>query len=226
MNKNIVIISGGELDETFALSVLSKMQGWSIIAADKGMEFLFRYDITPDYIVGDFDSVDQKAVGYYKHETKVPIREYNPVKDASDTEIALRLAISMGAEKIVILGATGGRIDHLWANVQTLAIALKAGVQAQILDTQNRIQLLGKSKVLKKDKAFGPYFSVFPLGQEVQGLTIRGAKYPLENHTLTPYDSLCVSNQFQEDEVEIQFSSGIIILMETKDRYSTEETVL
>ena len=49
-------------------------------------------------------------------------------------------------------------------------------------------------------------------------LVLRGPKYPLDNHTLIPYDSLCVSNQFQEDEVTISFMKGIVILMETKDR--------
>ena len=55
-------------------------------------------------------------------------------------------------------------------------------------------------------------------GEEVYGFSIKGAKYPLDNHTLIPYDSLCVSNQFQEDEVTISFMKGIVILMETKDR--------
>jgi len=55
------------------------------------------------------------------------------------------------------------------------------------------------------------------LGQDVLGVTIKGAKYPLRNHTITPHDSLCVSNQFEEDEVVIDFLSGTIILMETKD---------
>ena len=72
--------------------------------------------------------------------------------------------------------------------------------------------------VIEKGETYGPYFSVFPLGEEVFGFSIKGAKYPLTNHTLIPYDSLCVSNQFQEDEVTISFLNGIVILMETKDR--------
>ena len=71
---------------------------------------------------------------------------------------------------------------------------------------------------IEKGETYGPYFSVFPLGEEVFGFSIKGAKYPLTNHTLIPYDSLCVSNQFQEDEVTISFLNGIVILMETKDR--------
>ncbi|HJA43336.1 MAG TPA: thiamine diphosphokinase, partial [Candidatus Dorea stercoravium] len=136
---------------------------------------------------------------------------------ASDTEIAVRLAITLGCHEMVILGATGSRVDHLWANIQTLTIPFKAGIDAVILDPMNRIRLIGGETHLKKEDAFGDYFSVFPLGETIYGFNICGAKYPLEDHTLTPYDSLCVSNEFQEDEVVIDFIGGIVILMETRD---------
>ena len=69
-----------------------------------------------------------------------------------------------------------------------------------------------------KRQAYGPYFSVFPLGQEVFGFNIEGAKYPLREHTLTPYDSLCVSNQIEGEEAVIRFPDGVVILMETRDK--------
>lgn len=217
MNKKIVIVSGGELNEEFTLSVLREEAG-CVIGVDRGMEFLYHHQIMPSYIVGDFDSVDQTIATYYRDETDVPIREFNPVKDASDTEIAIRLAMTLWCKEMIILGATGGRIDHLWANIQSLAIPFQAGVEAQILDPQNRIRLIDGDTVIKKDEAYGPFFSVFPLGAEVYHFNIEGAKYPLTDHTLSPYDSLCVSNQWLEDEVKISFMNGIVILMETKDK--------
>lgn len=218
MAKSIVIISGGELNEEFALSVLKKEGANCVIGVDRGMEFLYKNQISPNYIVGDFDSVNQDIADYYRNQTNVPIREYNPVKDASDTEIAVRLAMTLGCSRLLILGATGGRIDHLWANVQILTIPFRAGIDAQILDTRNRIRLIGGDTVLKKSEMYGPYFSVFPLGNEIFGFNISGAKWPLKNHTLTPYDSLCVSNEVQKDEARIEFSRGIVILMETRDK--------
>ncbi len=218
MSKRIVIISGGDLDEEFTLSILNAAETNYVIGVDKGMEFLYKHNIMPSYIVGDFDSVDAKVADYYRKETNVPVREYNPVKDASDTEIAVRLATTLGCEQLFILGATGGRIDHLWANVQTLYIPFRAGIDARIMDRQNCIRLIEDKIVLKKNEAYGPYFSLFPLAQDIFGLNIIGAKYPLHNHTMTPYDSLCVSNQFEEDEVSISFLSGIVILMETRDK--------
>ena len=150
MGKTIVIVSGGELKEEFALSVLEKEGANCVIGVDKGMEFLYRNQITPNYIVGDFDSVNQEIADYYRNHTNVPIREYNSMKDASDTEIAVRLAVTLGCSRLLILGATGGRVDHLWANVQTLTIPFRAGIEAEILDTRNRIRLIGGDTVLKK----------------------------------------------------------------------------
>lgn len=213
-----MIISGGTLYEELIEKTIGECEEPCIIGVDKGVEFLYRHRIQPSYIVGDFDSLSQEIVDYYKNETHVSVREFNPVKDASDTEIAVRLALTLGCHEMVILGATGNRIDHLWANIQTLTIPFRGGVDAVILDPMNKIRLIGGETHLRKEDAFGDYFSVFPLGEVVYGFNIRGAKYPLTEHTLTPYDSLCVSNEIEEDEVVIDFVGGIVILMETRDR--------
>ena len=76
------------------------------------------------------------------------------------------------------------------------------------MDSHNRIRLIDHEIVLKKEEAFGPYFSLFPLELPVDDFNIRGAKYPLKNHFLRPSDSLCVSNEF---------AFGKVILMETRD---------
>ncbi len=220
MSKKAIVVSGGELDEELTVSILARQADRCVIGVDKGMEFLYQHQFMPDYIVGDFDSVREEVRDYYKNEAHVPVREYNPVKDASDTEMAIRLAMTLGSKDITILGATGGRIDHLWANVQSLMIPFKAGIEAKIVDRQNMITIIGGGEThIRKSEAFGPYFSVFPLGEEIFGFNISGAKYPLKNHILRPYDSLCVSNQIADDsdEAVISFAMGHVILMETRD---------
>lgn len=220
MSKRSIIISGGELDEALTLSILGDQEERCAIAVDRGVEFLYYHQIMPDYIVGDFDSTSEKIRDYYKNETHVPVREYNPVKDASDTEIAIRLAMTLGSREMIILGATGGRVDHLWANVQSLMIPFKAGIDAKIIDRQNLISIIGSGEThIRKGEAFGTFFSVFPLGEEIFGFNISGAKYPLKNHVLSPYDSLCVSNEIAEDcdEAVISFRAGHVILMQTRD---------
>ena len=212
-----VIISGGMLDEGFTEKVLEANPEAYIIAVDKGLEYLYNHKIEPQYIVGDFDSIDPKVIDYYRKETNIPIREYNPVKDATDTEIALRRVITLGSKEMILLGATGGRIDHLWANVQTLSVACAAGENACILDEKNKIWVTNKSCVLKKSEAYGPYLSVFSLEGEIYDFSLEGTKWPLNHHDLMPCDSLTVSNQFVDDEVKISFVNGRIVIMEKKD---------
>lgn len=212
-----MIVSGGLIEDEFALEMIRKIQPEYMIGVDRGLEFLYRSEILPTYIVGDFDSVSPEVIAYYRAETKVPVREFNPVKDASDTEIAVRMAAALGVEELYLLGATGTRLDHVMANIQVLKIAHDAGVEAYILDKYNRISLMEREKTLSREKQFGTYFSVFPLGGTVNNFSIEGAKYPLRYHTLTPYDSLCVSNEIADEEVKFTFSDGIVILMETRD---------
>lgn len=217
MSKRTVIVSGGMLEEEFAVSLLKDAETEFIIGVDRGLVFLYEHEILPNYIVGDFDSAPPEIIAYYKEETKVPVREFNPVKDASDTEIALRLCLDLRRQNILILGATGTRLDHMWANVQILKMALDAGADARIVDSHNQIRLLNEGITVKKEEVFGPYFSVFPLGGLVEDFSIAGAKYPLTHHMLMPYDSLCVSNEIVEDEVKITFPYGVVVLMETRD---------
>lgn len=218
MNKKGLIISGGSIDEPFALEQIKKIEPDVIIGVDSGLAFLYHNEVMPTHIVGDFDSAAPEIVSYYKESTQIPIRQFNPVKDASDTEIAVRMAIELEVGELWLLGATGTRLDHVMANIQVLKIALDAKIKAYILDCYNRISLVEGEVCLSKKDAYGPYFSIFPLGGFVEGLDITGAKYPLVNHKLSPYDSLCVSNQILGEEARITFPEGIIILMETRDR--------
>ncbi|MCL2865767.1 MAG: thiamine diphosphokinase [Lachnospiraceae bacterium] len=223
MKKKIVIVAGGMLEETFVLAMLHDPAVDCIVAVDRGLNFLYAHGIVPDVVVGDFDSVCTKVISYYKGFSQIVFHPCDPIKDASDTEIAINLCIrSMTADEILekqicILGATGKRLDHFWANVQVLKIALDEGVDCRILDAHNQIRLLAGTTVLRKEETFGKYFSVFPLGKEVEQFYISGAKYPLVNHCLSAYSSRCTSNEFLEPIVEISFPAGVVILMETKD---------
>lgn len=234
MSRHVLIVSGGTLEGEFAGEVLEAFcrrretdDAFFLIAVDRGLEFLYGYEscergrtrggILPDMIVGDFDSIQPEVIDYYKRQTHIPIREFHPVKDASDTEIAVRYAVELGCEELQILGATGTRLDHVMANIQTLAIPAARGIRAEIVDSHNRIRLLTGETHLRREASCGKYFSLFPLGGEVRGLSVAGAKYPLSDHTLLPYDSLCVSNEIEGEEAVITFGSGMVILMETRD---------
>lgn len=217
MNKRAVIVSGGMLQEEFVSAKLRELEYDVLIGVDRGVEFLYRHQIKPNYIVGDFDSLSEEIVQFYRENTDVFIRKFNPEKDFSDTEIAVHQALELNCEELILLGATGNRIDHVLANIQVLAIPHRKGVHAEIIDENNRIYLIERETVLEKAKMYGKYFSVFPLDRCIEKFSIVGAKYPLHNHRLCPYDSLCVSNQAEEEQVKITFSEGIVILIEARE---------
>ena len=219
MSKKAVIISGGTIDDKFVLQMLKEIQPEYVIGVDRGLEFLYRNQVMPTHIVGDFDSVRTEVVEFYQKETQVPIRKFKPEKDASDAEIALHLAIELGVEKVWIFGGTGSRLDHVMANIQILKIAQDHGVKAYLQDANNRISLAEKEVKLCKEDSFGDYFSIFPFGGVVEDISIEGAKYSLSHYRLCPNSSMCVSNEMQENEVRIAFPTGTIILMETRDIY-------
>lgn len=218
MSKTGVIISGGSINDAFVLEMLRKIEPEYIIGVDSGLSFFYRNEVMPTHIVGDFDSVEPQVIAYYQAQTEIPIREFNPVKDATDTEIALRMAIELGVQKLWIFGATGTRLDHVLSNIHILKIAHDTKVEAYMVDECNRISLWDNQIRLRKSETFGKYFSLFPFGGPVENVSIVGAKYTLENYHVSVDESRCVSNEFVDEEVFITFSDGLLILMETRDK--------
>lgn len=215
--KKIVIISGGSIDDEFAKDFLSGESFDAVIAADKGMEFCYRNQISVDLIVGDFDSADLQVVAFYEKQN-VPMRRLVPEKDDSDTQSALSAAADMGAQEVIFLGCTGTRMDHVWANVQLLACCQRQGIHAVLYDTHNRISVETESFTVRKNKQFGDYISFFSLGDCVPELTLQGFKYPLTNYFLKNTDSgLTVSNEIVEDEARVSFRGGMLLMIQSKN---------
>jgi len=205
------------IDRDFALSFIQEYRPEYCVAADKGVAFCETAEIEPDYIVGDFDSFSGERLEQYLSVHPVPVRTFNPVKDATDTEIALRHVVEMGAGQIVLLGVTGGRMDHFLASLQCLHISLAAGIPAWILDSCNRISLHDQAFTIRKREQFGRFVSFFPAGEAVENLTLEGFKYPLHNHYMTNTDSLGVSNELQAEVARVSFTAGILFMVQSRD---------
>ena len=216
-----VIISGGTIQDGFALDFLKKLQADCILAADRGLEFCYRNQIEPDYILGDFDSIDPQIIDYYRSQTRIPIYTFNPVKDSTDTDIATRKAVELGAGEIYFLGATGTRLDHTLSNIYNLSLLRQQGIRGTLVDAYNLITMpLGHSTVLSREKQFGKFISCFPFRNEVKGLTLEGFKYPLQDYTLELGDGgLSVSNEIVEEEARIRWRAGILVVMQSRDSF-------
>lgn len=216
-NMRALIVSGGTLDDNQVCSMI-KNDGFDVIyAADAGMEALYRHHLTPDIIVGDFDSVCEEALSYFKRSGRVELVELTPEKDDTDTEHAIRDAISRGFDHIVLVGATGTRLDHVLANISLLGIGLEEGITMEMVDAHNRIRMVNGPISMEKESQFGKYVSLIPYSEVVENLTLEGFKYELNGYPLTGFNSLGVSNEIVADVAHINFSKGILLVIESRD---------
>ncbi|NLK76768.1 MAG: thiamine diphosphokinase [Clostridiales bacterium] len=214
-----LIVTGGSIEDTFALKFLKENPCDLTIAADSGMEFFYRNGLVPDEIVGDFDSVKSGVLEFFKENNpNIKIRKFQPEKDETDTELAIRTAIDAGCKKIWLLGATGTRIDHVLGNIHLLGMAMERDCECIMLDSCNRIRMLNQGMTIRREEQYGDYISLFPFTPTVKGLTLRGFKYPLEKYELQCYHSLGVSNEISEEKAEISFEEGILLMVESKDK--------
>lgn len=187
-----------------------------IIACDGGLEYCREFNLSPDYILGDFDSVTPQTLEFYSDRDKTT---YPTKKDMTDIELGLRLAIDIGAEDITITGAvSGSRFDHSICNIQLLCICIEKGITARIINKTNTIILLGggsgKKLTLKNENT---YISLLPLTKTVKGITVTGFEYPLDNYDLFMGSSLCVSNRIIDDYGCISVDEGILIVISALD---------
>lgn len=212
-----VIISGGHIDDAFAVDWLGKNEYDCMIAADSGMNFLHRNGIMPDIIAGDFDSVESSSLQYFQGLNDVQVMKLNPVKDDTDTEFVIREAIRRGAKEITVLGATGTRLDHVLANVNLLGIGLEEGVSIQLVDKHNRIRMINDCLEIKKSEQFGDYVSVLPVKGDARGVTLEGVKYPLKDADIACFSSLGVSNEIVEEKAKILVKQGALLAVESRD---------
>ena len=175
-----------------------------VIAADGGLRHTRDLGITPDVILGDFDSL-----GFTPEGANVfPVE-----KDDTDAMLAVRHGLAAGCDTFFLYGGLDGpRLDHAIANFQTLRFLADQGAAGY---------LIGKDLMLTVVKDGGITFpagckgtvSVFCLGPDAQGVCIRGLHYPLEDGTLTAGFPLGVSNHFIGKEAEISVQDGSLLVL-------------
>lgn len=209
----ILIVSGGKPPSKELL--INSISGKDIIiGVDKGCDTLAKYNIIPDYIIGDFDSALESNIDFLEKEGAVKLK-FKKEKDFTDTECAFNLAVEKSAKEIVLLGVTGSRYDHVLSNIGILYKALKLGIYAEILDDNNKIFITNKSLELKGNP--GQIVSFHAYSEEVTNLSIIGAKYELQNYRLELGDGLNTSNEFVESKITVEFTKGILIVLYTND---------
>ena len=174
-----------------------------VLCADGGWQLARRLGVKPDLVIGDFDSSDAPE--------GAQIERFPVEKDDTDTLLCLKHALALGFDDFLIVGGFGGRLDHTISNLQTLRYAKKRRARAEMNDGATWATVI-EGEALKLPRRPGK-LSVFAMDEVCAGVTIRGAKYNLENGTLTNDFPLGHGNSFRDDFAEIAVKTGAALVV-------------
>lgn len=209
----VMIVSGGTAPSKKLLTnYIDKVD--FIIAADKGSECLYSYNIIPDLLLGDFDSTNKEILNSIKLKAR-EVLEFPPEKNYTDTEIAIIESLKRGAKKIYLFGATGSRMDHTLGNIGLLLTTKKKGAILEIIDDHNKIYLAEKN--MKLYGKYGENISFHALCDKVTKFEIKGAKYNLDSYDINLLDPRAICNEFVDTPIEISYEKGELLILHSID---------
>ncbi|MEK4485134.1 thiamine diphosphokinase [Psychrobacillus sp. FSL H8-0484] len=217
--KRVIVYAGGPLEEVVDLKQLLLLQDETVfIGADRGAIHLLAKGITPDEIIGDFDSLTDEEL----HMLKLKIRNVTILqaeKDETDTHIALQEALKYKPDEVILTGVSGGRLDHYEAALHDVChFQLNhPTIPFSIQDKQNRIQFLFPGTHEVEKYAYFKYISFFSFGEMVKNITLKGFKYNVANENMMVGDAKFISNEQKDRTSTISFTAGICLMIRSSD---------
>lgn len=190
---------------TFVLRGFYPEAGDCVIAADDGYTALQAEGVTPDLLVGDFDSLQVIP-------TDIPRKAFPPEKNDTDMALALAEGMARGYQSFMLYGASGGREDHTHANLQLIGGASRQGCDCKMVCPGYDVYTLTNGTLRLPMLKSGTTVSVFCHGDQAEGVTLRGLKYPLTDATLRCDRPLGVSNEATETQAQITVGSGTLLI--------------
>lgn len=198
----IVIVGNGEDWQKEKIISYCKRADF-IIAADNGLALLHQYNITPDLIIGDLDSVSPSLLQQFPG---TPVEKFPAKKDYSDLELSIKKAIGLNPKEIILLAVNGNYFDHSFAAIVNLFRYNIPEIEMKIINSNSLIFPIFKKTILQQFK--DRRFSLFPLSA-VHNFSMQGAQYsfPKKDLEVTDYS---LSNVITEAKLEINLDEGIL----------------
>lgn len=180
------------------------------VFCDSGLKHMPGLGVKPDLIVGDFDSWDDPHMDV---ETIVLPAE----KDDTDTFFAAKEMLKRGFDEFLLVGVIGARLDHTLANLSILLMLDEEGKNAKAIDDYSEMEIVsakaGKPGTASIEDAFS-FFSLLNITGTAEGITIRNAKYPLNNGKVECSYQYAVSNEvLQGETAEVSIANGSLLLI-------------
>ena len=199
-----------------SLILSQRSQADFLIAVDGGLRFMRQFDLQPDLLIGDLDSLSSDEVDRVRAEG-VEVRRFPVHKDETDLELAVAAALQNGYQKITILGALGGRLDMTLGNIFLLMLPELAGCDVRLEDGFDEVFLIrpGSQSTLIRGQA-GDTVSLLPLNGPAVGIRTSGLFYPLRGETLLQERTRGISNVLESEEAEVSLSEGVLVCIHSR----------
>lgn len=179
-----------------------------VVYCDSGLKHMADLQIQPNLIVGDFDSHENPHLNV---ETIVLPCE----KDDTDTVFAVKEAIKRGFDDFLLIGVVGARLDHTLGNVSILLYLDSTGKKGSIIDDYSEMEIVSDHTAFITDEY--SFFSLLNICGRADGVTVRNAKYPLENGKITCEYQYGISNEVLPGKVaEVSLSDGKLLLIKVR----------
>jgi len=204
--KKCIIVANGQPPVKEIFNYLKREGYNTLFCADGGANTAFKYNLIPDFIVGDFDSIDKKVLNYYNNKSKIILLKR---QNDTDLEKCLKYASSKKFEEAIVLGATGDRLDHSFCN---LGIVLKFFNKIRIKIIHQKSILCAYSKYIELPTYFGEIISLYGFDQKTK-ITSTGLKYSLKNIALPFGLKESTSNVALGDNIKLQIRNGKIFII-------------
>ena len=202
MSLHAWVVAGGEPPEPRLLGELAHPQ--LVLAADSGADVALDLGLRVDVVVGDFDSVTPAGAAAAGEQRRFPTD-----KDATDLALALAEARNRGAESISVVGGSGGRLDHLLANVAVLAGEELVSVRVDALMGSARLWVVRRRETIRG--TVGDLVTLLAHGGPAVGVRTTGLRWALAGETLEAGSSRGVSNVLAATEATVSLESGVIV---------------
>ncbi len=191
-----------------------------LVAVDGGLHHVLNAGFTPHIIIGDLDSID--LMDLMNFETNgVDIIRFPVQKDETDLELAVEHVLNLGFEDVLVLGATGGRIDHFLGNFLFFSNPKYLKYNIKILTKNSEIFYCNSRQRLEGEVGDG--VSLIPISEVVKGIKTTGLLYPLKNEDLLRWKSRGISNQLLDQQALIEFESGVLLCVHRFNSQSKPE---
>lgn len=208
--KKCIIIANGDLPKRNHIKILMQKNYNTIICADGGANSAAKLNVIPDFIIGDFDSITDETKKMFHNKSKfIQIKRQND----TDVEKCLKFAIKNKFSEVILLGATGDRLDHSICN---LGIVLKFYDKIKIKIVHQKSLLIPISGEVNFKTTKGETISLYGFDEKTF-ITSIGLKYKLKKESLPFGKKESTSNVAISDLVHLKIENGIIFLIRDFD---------